>query len=77
MLCASAYARSSPAIVSINHFKAALLVCIGASKIKGMPLMEQEMAITTIYAKLLGTYEPMPEEGVKKMEELIAADQAV
>ena len=42
-----------------------------------MPLMEQEMAITTIYAKLLGTYEPMPEEGVKKMEELIAADQAV
>ena len=35
------------------------------------------MAITTIYAKLLETYEPMPEEGVKKMEELIAADQAV
>ena len=32
------------------------------------------MAVTTMYAKLLGTYEPMPEEGVRKMKELIAAD---
>ncbi len=37
----------------------------------------EEMAITTFYAKLLGTYEPMPEEGVAAMKALIAADQAV
>ncbi|MDR1018238.1 MAG: class II aldolase/adducin family protein [Lachnospiraceae bacterium] len=37
----------------------------------------EEMAQTTYYAKLLGTYEPMPEEGDKKMKELIFADQAV
>lgn len=37
----------------------------------------EEMAVTTYYAKLLGTYEPMPEEGEKAMKALIAADQAV
>ena len=37
----------------------------------------EEMAITTFYAKLLGTYEPMPAEGVAAMKALIAADQAV
>ncbi len=37
----------------------------------------EEMAQTTVIAKTLGTYEPMPEEAVKKMQELIAADQAV
>ena len=37
----------------------------------------EEMAITTFYAKLLGVYEPMPEEGVAAMKALIAADQAV
>lgn len=37
----------------------------------------EEMAITTFYAKLLGNYEPMPEEGVAAMKALIAADQAV
>lgn len=37
----------------------------------------EEMAITTFYAKLLGTYEPMPEEAVAAMKALIAADQAV
>ena len=37
----------------------------------------EEMAQTTYYAKVLGTYEPMPEEADKKMKELIAADQAV
>lgn len=37
----------------------------------------EEMAVTTYYAKLLGVYEPMPEEGVKAMKALIAADQAV
>ena len=37
----------------------------------------EEMATTAYYAKVLGKFEPMPEEGVKKMQELIAADQAV
>ena len=37
----------------------------------------EEMAQTTYYAKVLGTYEPMPEEADKKMKELIAMDQAV
>lgn len=37
----------------------------------------EEMAETTVIAKTLGNYEPMPEEAVKKMQELIAADQAV
>ncbi len=37
----------------------------------------EEMAQTTYYAKILGTYEPMPEEADRKMKELIAADQAV
>jgi L-ribulose-5-phosphate 4-epimerase len=37
----------------------------------------EEMATTAYYAKLLGTFKPMPEEAVQKMKELIAADQAV
>ena len=37
----------------------------------------EEMAETTVIAKTLGTYEPMPQEAVEKMQELIAADQAV
>ena len=37
----------------------------------------EEMAQTTVIAKTLGTYEPMPEEAVKAMQALIAADQAV
>lgn len=37
----------------------------------------EEMAQTTYYAKLLGTYKPLPDEAIKKMKELIAADQAV
>ena len=37
----------------------------------------EEMAVTTFYAKLLGTYEPMPEEAEAAMKALIAADQAV
>jgi len=37
----------------------------------------EEMAKTTYYAKLIGTYEPLPEEAIKKMKALIAADQAV
>lgn len=37
----------------------------------------EEMAVTTFYAKLLGTYEPMPKEAEEAMKALIAADQAV
>ena len=37
----------------------------------------EEMATTTYYAKVLGNYEPMPEEAERKMKELIEADQAV
>lgn len=37
----------------------------------------EEMALTTIYSKLLGCYEPMPPEAIKAMKDLIAADQAV
>ncbi len=37
----------------------------------------EEMAQTTYYAKVLGTYEPMPEEAERMMKALIEADQAV
>lgn len=37
----------------------------------------EEMAQTTVIAKTLGAYEPMPEKAVKAMQALIAADQAV
>lgn len=55
------------------------MFCCGKNMKAAMAATEytEEMAVTTLYAKLLGTYEPMPEEGVKKMKELIAADQAV
>lgn len=37
----------------------------------------EEMAETTVIAKTLGTYEPMPKEAEEAMQALIAADQAV
>ena len=37
----------------------------------------EEMAQTTVIAKTLGNYDPMPQEAVEKMQALIAADQAV
>lgn len=37
----------------------------------------EEMAETTVIAKTLGTYEPMPQEAIEAMQALIAADQAV
>ncbi|MFQ7549022.1 MAG: hypothetical protein ACLRMZ_00235 [Blautia marasmi] len=36
-----------------------------------------EMAQTTVIAKTLGNYEPMPQKAVEAMQALIAADQAV
>ncbi|MCI2049562.1 MAG: class II aldolase/adducin family protein [Lachnospiraceae bacterium] len=55
------------------------MFCCGRSMKAAMAATEyvEEMAVTTFYAKLLGVYEPMPEEGVKKMKALIAKDQAV
>ena len=55
------------------------MFCCGKNMKSAMAATEyvEEMAVTTLYAKLLGVYEPMPEEAVKKMKELIAADQAV
>ncbi|MFV0364369.1 MAG: class II aldolase/adducin family protein [Suipraeoptans sp.] len=37
----------------------------------------EEMAVTEYYARVLGKFNPMPDEAVKKMLELIAADKAV
>lgn len=37
----------------------------------------EEMAVTEYYARVLGNFEPMPQEAVDKMQALIAADQAV
>jgi len=37
----------------------------------------EEMAMTAYYARVAGVFEPMPEEGIREMKELIAADQAV
>lgn len=37
----------------------------------------EEMGEITVISKQLGNYEPMPEEAVKKMQEMIAADMAV
>ena len=37
----------------------------------------EEMATTAYYAKLLGKFQPMSDEAIQKMKDLIAADQAV
>ena len=55
------------------------MFCCGKSMKQAMAaaIYTEEMATTTYYAKVAGIYSPMPEEAVKKMKELIAADQAV
>lgn len=55
------------------------MFCCGKSMKQAMAATTyvEEMAVTTYYAKVLGNYEPMPEEGEKAMKALIAADQAV
>lgn len=40
-------------------------------------IFTEEMAKGTYYAKLLGSYEPLPNEAIKRMQALIAADKAV
>ncbi len=70
-----ALGEDGTAVLIKNHG----MFCCGKSMKAAMAATEytEEMAVTTFYAKILGTYEPMPEEGVRKMKELIAADQAV
>lgn len=70
-----ALGEDGKAVLIKNHG----MFCCGKNMKAAMAATEytEEMAITAMYAKLLGTYEPMPEAGVQKMKELIAADQAV
>ena len=55
------------------------MFCCGRNMKAAMAATEytEEMAVTTFYSKLLGVYEPMPEEAEKAMKALIAKDQAV
>ncbi len=55
------------------------MMCCGKDMKAAMSatIYAEEMAQTNYYAKLLNVFEPMPEEAVAKMQELIAADQAV
>jgi len=55
------------------------MLCCGKNLKAAMAatIYTEEMALTEYYARLLGNYEPMPEEAVRKMKALIAADQAV
>lgn len=70
-----ALGKEGVAVLIKNHG----MFCCGKSMKAAMAATEytEEMAVSTLYAKILGTYEPMPEEAVRKMKELIAADQAV
>ncbi|MEX1378077.1 MAG: class II aldolase/adducin family protein [Eubacteriales bacterium] len=63
------------AVLMKNHG----MICCGKNMKAAMAatIYIEEMAKTAYYAKLAGVYEPLPEEAVKKMKELIAADQAV
>lgn len=55
------------------------MFCCGRNMKAAMAATEytEEMAVTTLYAKLLGVYEPLPEEAVQKMKAFLADDQAV
>lgn len=55
------------------------MFCCGKSIKDAMAatIYTEEMATTAYYAKLLDNFKPLPEEAVRKMKELIAADQAV
>lgn len=70
-----ALGKDGRAVLIKNHG----MFCCGKNMKAAMAATEytEEMAVTTMYAKMLGVYEPMPEEAVRKMKELIAADQAV
>lgn len=72
---AQAIGEDGRAVLIKNHG----MFCCGKNIKAAMAATEytEEMAVTTFYSKLLGTYEPMPEEAEKAMKALIAADQAV
>lgn len=55
------------------------MLCCGKNMKAAMAatVYTEEMAITEYYARLLGTFEPMPKEAVEAMQALIKADQAV
>ena len=67
--------KDGKAVLIKNHG----MFCCGKNMAQAMAaaIYTEEMATTTYYAKVAGIYEPMPEEAIKKMKALIAADQAV
>jgi ribulose-5-phosphate 4-epimerase/fuculose-1-phosphate aldolase len=66
---------SGRAVLLKNHG----MFCCGKNMKAAMAaaIYTEEMAATTYYAKTLGVYQPMPDEAIRKMQALIAADQAV
>lgn len=72
---AMALGETGKAVLIKNHG----MFCCGKNMKAAMAatVYTEEMATATYYAKLLGTYEPMPKEAELKMQALIAADQAV
>jgi L-fuculose-phosphate aldolase len=63
------------AVLLTNHG----MLCCGKTIKDAMAatIYTEEMATTAYYAKLLGNFKSLPEEAIKKMQELIAADKAV
>ena len=70
-----ALGETGRAVLIKNHG----LFCCGKDMKAAMSatVYTEEMAQTSYYAKAAGVFQPMPEEAVRKMKELIAADQAV
>lgn len=71
----AALGEAGRAVLIKNHG----LFCCGKNMKAAMSaaIYTEEMATTNYYARLLGVFEPMPDEAVQKMQALIAADQAV
>lgn len=72
---AEAIGKDGRAVLIKNHG----MFCCGKNMKAAMEatVYTEEMAVTAYYAKVLGTYEPMPKEAVDAMQALIKADQAV
>ena len=70
-----ALGETGRAVLIKNHG----LFCCGKDMKAAMSatVYTEEMAQTSYYAKAAGVFQPMPEEAVRTMTELIAADQAV
>lgn len=71
----TALGETGRAVLIKNHG----LFCCGRNMKAAMSaaIYTEEMATTNYYARLLGVFEPMPDEAVRRMQALIAADQAV